>query len=42
MLITLLDDKSQEETLQAAESALKEDWLSEEEDEAWQHLQNGA
>ncbi len=39
VLITLLeDDESQEEVLEAAESALAEDWLKEEEDEAWDHL----
>lgn len=40
VLITLLDEEeSQDEVLQAAESALKDDWLREEEDEAWDHLQ---
>jgi len=39
VLITLLDeDESQDEVLYAAESALKEDWLTEEEDEAWEPL----
>ncbi|MEP1213755.1 MAG: hypothetical protein ABJM11_06480 [Marinobacter sp.] len=39
VLITLLDDdESQEEVLVAAESALKDDWLKDEEDEAWEHL----
>jgi hypothetical protein len=39
VLITLLDDdESQEEVLVAAESALKDDWLKDEEDTAWEHL----
>lgn len=39
VLITLLDDdESQEEVLVAAESALKDDWLKDEEEEAWEHL----
>lgn len=39
VLITLLDeDESQDEMLYVAESALKNDWLREEEDEAWEHL----
>ncbi|WP_328186512.1 hypothetical protein [Marinobacter sp. OP 3.4] len=42
VLITLLDDESQDETLQAAKSALREDWLNEEEDHAWEHLQKEA
>jgi len=42
VLITLLDDESQDEALQAAESALQEGWLNEEEDQAWEHLQKEA
>ncbi len=42
VLITLLEDESQEEALQGAESALQEDWLNEEEDKAWEHLQKEA
>ncbi|MFC4260114.1 hypothetical protein ACFOZ5_13905 [Marinobacter lacisalsi] len=42
VLITLLDDESQEEALQAAESALQEDWLNEDENRAWEHLQKEA
>ncbi len=39
VLITLLDeDESQDEMLYVAESGLKDDWLREEEDEAWEHL----
>ncbi|SFR77313.1 hypothetical protein SAMN05216203_2940 [Marinobacter daqiaonensis] len=42
VLITLLDDESQEEILPAAESALAGDWLNEDEDNAWEHLQKEA
>lgn len=35
-------DESQDEALQAAESALRDDWLNEEEDHAWELLQKEA
>ncbi|NWO04546.1 MAG: hypothetical protein HLX50_02225 [Alteromonadaceae bacterium] len=39
VLITLLEsDESQSELLNAAESALAEEWLNPEEEEAWKHL----
>lgn len=40
VLITLLEsDDGQDEVLNAAESALADDWLNQEEEDAWKHLQ---
>ncbi|AMQ87950.1 hypothetical protein [Marinobacter sp. LQ44] len=39
VLITLLDEVDpQDEVLAAAESALAEDWLKDDEEKAWEHL----
>jgi hypothetical protein len=41
VLITLLDPAA-DETLVLAESALAKDWLNDDEESAWAHLQPGA
>ena len=41
VLITLLDPAA-DETLMLAEPALAKDWLNDEEEAAWAHLQPGA
>ena len=38
-IVTILDDPALEDVTLLSESALAEDWLRQEEDEAWAHLQ---